>query len=62
MNITHFASQYADLKMFLLLGSRARGDQHEDSDWDFGYIAKPEFDSMAFYTDLVLCLGTTKLI
>jgi predicted nucleotidyltransferase len=32
------------LEVLLLFGSRARGDAHARSDWDFGYLADGEFD------------------
>ena len=32
------------LTLLILFGSRARGDSQPASDWDFGYIASPEFD------------------
>lgn len=35
------------LRLLLLYGSRARGDAHELSDWDFGFIADPGFDELA---------------
>jgi predicted nucleotidyltransferase len=35
----------AGLRVLVLHGSRARGDGHERSDWDFGYLATREFDA-----------------
>jgi len=32
------------LQLLILYGSRARGDAHPGSDWDFGYLAGPDFD------------------
>ncbi len=46
------------LDVLLLFGSRARGDAHAASDWDFAYIAGPEFDVAGLLTTLVLELGT----
>lgn len=54
-------SKYRELKLLLLFGSQARGDALETSDWDFGYIAEPGFDSLAFYNDLVLILKTDRI-
>ena len=38
------ASRAAGLRLLVLHGSRARGDAHERSDWDFAYRADPGFD------------------
>jgi predicted nucleotidyltransferase len=60
MNISldQIASRYPSLQLVLLFGSRARGDAQASSDWDFGYIANSHFDPLAFYSELVLQLGT----
>lgn len=54
-------SKYQELKLLLLFGSQARGDESETSDWDFGFIGEPGFDSLAFYNDLVLLIGTDQI-
>jgi len=36
--------QFPGLRLLVLFGSRARGDAHTASDWDFGYLAGPELD------------------
>lgn len=63
MNIflNHLASRCPSLELVLLFGSRARGDAQVSSDWDFGYIANLDFDSLAFYSELILLLGTEKV-
>lgn len=50
--------KYPGLRLVLLFGSRARGQARKDSDWDFGYLAEPDFDDVVLYTDLVLALET----
>jgi predicted nucleotidyltransferase len=54
-------TKHPAVRLLLLFGSRARGQAKDDSDWDFGFVAAPDFDSVAFYTDLVLILGTDKV-
>jgi predicted nucleotidyltransferase len=41
------------LALLVLYGSRARGDAHATSDWDFGYLAEEGFDPSAFLAALV---------
>ena len=38
------ASACPGLDLLVLHGSRARGDAHERSDWDFAYLAGADFD------------------
>lgn len=52
---------YPEVRLLLLFGSQARGEAHAASDWDFGYLADPGFDSLALYDDLVLLLKTDKI-
>jgi len=59
--IVELAHKHPGLQLLLLFGSRAQGKAREDSDWDFGYLADPNFDSLAFYTDLVLLLETDRV-
>jgi predicted nucleotidyltransferase len=49
------------LELLLLFGSRARGDAHSDSDWDFGYLAGAAFDPDNFLARLVLGLKTDRI-
>lgn len=46
------AQRHPDLRMLLLVGSRARGDTAAGSDWDFAYLAGPGLDAMALLSDL----------
>ena len=40
------------LTLLVLHGSRARGDAHETSDWDFAFVAEPQFDPDALMARL----------
>lgn len=59
--IVTIAKKYPELELLILFGSRARGQAHENSDWDFGYCASQKFDSISLNTDLVYLLGTDKV-
>jgi predicted nucleotidyltransferase len=41
------------VELLMLFGSRARGDVHGGSDWDFGYLAAPALDVQALSAILV---------
>lgn len=43
--------------LLVLFGSRARGDAHSGSDWDFGYLGAPTGGPDALYAALSLALG-----
>jgi predicted nucleotidyltransferase len=47
--------------MLVLYGSRARGDHHGASDWDFGYLAEESFDPSALVVALVRQLDTDRI-
>lgn len=55
------AEKHPGLRVLLLFGSRARGDAHEHSDWDFGYLAAPGFDVSALLAGLVEALGSDRV-
>jgi hypothetical protein len=55
------ARQASGLNVLLLFGSRARGDVHVRSDWDFGYLAAPAFDPDALGARLVEILDTDRI-
>lgn len=44
--------------MLVLHGSRARGDAHPGSDWDFAYLADPGFDELGLRATLAQRLST----
>ena len=59
--IKSLARELPGLDLLLLFGSRARGDVHPRSDWDFGYLAGRNFDADDFLARLVLLLGTDQV-
>jgi predicted nucleotidyltransferase len=56
--VVELARKTPGLELLLLFGSRARGDSHPGSDWDFGYLAGPELDPYDLLARLALLLGT----
>src|SRR5947208_8672708 len=56
--VVELARKTPGLELLLLFGSRARGDSHPRSDWDFGYLAGPELDPYDLLARLALLLGT----
>ena len=46
------------LHLLVLYGSRARGENRDGSDWDFGYVADPSSDIGMFTAGLVQLVGT----
>lgn len=59
--IAKLARQSPGLHLLILFGSRARGDDHTGSDWDFGYIAGSDFDPDDLLARLVLELETGRV-
>lgn len=59
--VADVAAQAPGLELLVLFGSRARGDVHPDSDWDFGYLAGPGFDPDDLLARLVLLLRTDQV-
>lgn len=57
--------RHVGLRLLVLLGSRARGDAHELSDWDVGYLSTEGADDtvnlLALRADLVSLLGTDRV-
>jgi predicted nucleotidyltransferase len=49
------------LEVLLLLGSRARGDAHAQSDWDFGYLAAGEVDAATLVGAIVEIVGSDRV-
>ncbi len=56
--VTDLARTFPEIELLVLFGSRARGEAHSGSDWDFGYLAAPGFRSENLLARLVLLLGT----
>ena len=49
------------LRLLVVFGSRARGDERPDSDWDFGYLADQGFDPDSLLAALVTRLGSDRV-
>jgi predicted nucleotidyltransferase len=45
--LLRLAARTPGLDLLILFGSRARGDAHDASDWDFGYLAAGDIDYAA---------------
>jgi predicted nucleotidyltransferase len=54
-------AQQPGLRLLVLHGSRARGDAHAQSDWDFAYVAERGFDVDGLLALLVESLGADRL-
>jgi predicted nucleotidyltransferase len=52
LGLIQIARRTAGLRLLVLYGSRARGDDRQGSDWDFGYLANPDFDPDALLATL----------
>jgi len=59
--IARLAREWPGLALLLLIGSRARSDAREGSDWDFGYLGGPAFEPLAFLADLAGLLRTDRI-
>ena len=59
--IASAAAAAAELRVLVLFGSRARGEAHAASDWDFGYVADDGYDPRDLLADMVACLGTERV-
>jgi len=54
-------AQQPGLRLLVLHGSRARGDAHAQSDWDFAYSAEQGFDVDGLLALLVESLGADRV-
>lgn len=59
--IAALAPAHRELDALILFGSRARGEAHAQSDWDFGYLATPGLDVLDLSAALVSSLGTDRV-
>jgi predicted nucleotidyltransferase len=59
--VVDLARESPGLELLVLFGSRARGESHPGSDWDFGYLGTAELDPDALLARLVLLLGTDRI-
>ncbi|MGH9387551.1 MAG: type VII toxin-antitoxin system MntA family adenylyltransferase antitoxin [Vicinamibacterales bacterium] len=55
------AAAAPELRLLVLYGSRARGDAHERSDWDFAYEADAGFDPDRLLAELAEHLNTDRV-
>ena len=55
------AARIPGLELLVLFGSRARGDVHAASDWDFGYLAESSLDVGRLLADLVEAIGSDRV-
>lgn len=49
------------LDLLMLFGSRARGDAHDGSDWDFGYLASGDIDWAALLASIVNTVSSDRV-
>jgi predicted nucleotidyltransferase len=59
--LASLAQAQEGLTLLMLFGSRARGDAHEGSDWDLGYLAASGFDDAALLGHIVEVLGSERV-
>lgn len=55
------ACEQPGLRLLVLVGSRARGEGHAGSDWDFAYLAERSFDPAELRRRLSLALGSDQI-
>jgi len=55
------AAEFPALRFLVLHGSRARGDDHARSDWDFAYLADGPVDELALIGRLVDVVATERV-
>jgi predicted nucleotidyltransferase len=55
------AAAVPELDLLMLFGSRARGDAHGQSDWDFGYVSRVRLDAAGFLATLVETTGSDRI-
>jgi predicted nucleotidyltransferase len=56
--VARIAEHTPGLRLLMLFGSRARGDAHARSDWDFAYRGSPDLDPEALRARLADALAT----
>ena len=49
------------LALLVIHGSRARGEAHPASDWDFAYLTAASFDPAALVAQLVAAIGSERV-
>lgn len=59
--LERLAAQTPGLDLLLLFGSRARGDAHDASDWDLGYLASGDMDYAGLLASIVHAVSTDRV-
>jgi predicted nucleotidyltransferase len=59
--LARIGAESPGLRMLVLHGSRARGDEHTASDWDFGYEADATFDPDGLLAKLADALNADRI-
>ncbi len=59
--LRELASHTDGLLLLVLFGSRARGDNLPEADWDFGYLADGPVDPLALMAALSQVVGSDRL-
>jgi uncharacterized protein YutE (UPF0331/DUF86 family)/predicted nucleotidyltransferase len=59
--LSRAARESRGLRLLVLFGSRARGEDHPQSDWDVGYLARADLDADALLGNVVRALGTDRV-
>lgn len=52
------AEEHPGLRLLVLIGSRATGQEHAGSDWDLGVLGGASLDVAALWSDAARVLGT----
>jgi predicted nucleotidyltransferase len=52
------AARHDGVALLVIFGSRARGDHHEGSDWDIGYVSRGPVDHLALLDEIAHVLRT----
>ena len=53
--------RFPELRLLVLYGSRARGEAHAGSDWDFAYVSDAGFDELGLRADLSSALASDEV-
>jgi predicted nucleotidyltransferase len=59
--LTAVAAAAPGLELLVLHGSRARGEAHSASDWDFAYLGDASFDPATLVARLVAAVGSERV-
>jgi predicted nucleotidyltransferase len=61
LDVADLGRRFPELRLLVLHGSRARGEGHSGSDWDFAYLADPGLDVLELRMRLSLALATDEI-